>query len=51
MFLQAGWLSVEVRDFSLGWVIFCVLFLLLLLLLLFGEVFKRLVTSHNENLK
>ena len=27
------------------------LLLLLLLLLLFGEIFKRLVTSHNENLK
>ena len=42
MFLQAGWLSGEVRI---------LLLLLLLLLLLFGEVFKRLVTSHNENLK
>ena len=31
MYLQAGWLSVEVRDFSLGWVTFCVLFFIIIM--------------------
>ena len=32
MFLQAGWLSVEVLDFSLSWVTFCVLIIIIIII-------------------
>ena len=34
MILQAAWLSGEVRDFSLGWVLFCVLFIIIIIIII-----------------